>query len=233
MRVLTIISTLFIPLTFIAGIYGMNFDYDEGRKPLNMPELHWEYGYPASLLGDAAHGARHALLLLSAGPDWRTVPEMGRKVRWQRFCGRSPSLTFAWIELYLVVPANLKAEAANCTGTFLCPLMRLYVLCLRPFFHSTNANQAFSAGPVCCLLCVVLCLWHRACKSGTRRLRQSREVFGRGRGARSFGPRRGYLAGQESVRTRTHAAHHRHWQGAREAGNCHRGEPAGCTSRWR
>lgn len=50
MRVLTIISTVFIPLTFIAGIYGMNFDYDEGRKPWNMPELHWEYGYPASLL---------------------------------------------------------------------------------------------------------------------------------------------------------------------------------------
>lgn len=49
MRVLTIISTVFIPLTFIAGIYGMNFDYDEGRKPWNMPELHWEYGYPATL----------------------------------------------------------------------------------------------------------------------------------------------------------------------------------------
>jgi magnesium transporter len=45
MRVLTIISTMFIPLTFIAGIYGMNFDYDEGRKPLNMPELHHPYGY--------------------------------------------------------------------------------------------------------------------------------------------------------------------------------------------
>jgi magnesium transporter len=37
MKVLTIISTIFIPLTFIAGIYGMNFD--------NMPELHWEWGY--------------------------------------------------------------------------------------------------------------------------------------------------------------------------------------------
>ena len=49
MRVLTIISTLFIPLTFIAGIYGMNFDYADGAKPLNMPELHWEYGYVACL----------------------------------------------------------------------------------------------------------------------------------------------------------------------------------------
>ena len=37
MKVLTIIATIFIPLTFIAGIYGMNFDY--------MPELHWKYGY--------------------------------------------------------------------------------------------------------------------------------------------------------------------------------------------
>jgi len=37
MKVLTVIATIFIPLTFIAGIYGMNFD--------NMPELHWKYGY--------------------------------------------------------------------------------------------------------------------------------------------------------------------------------------------
>ncbi len=37
MKVLTIIATIFIPLTFIAGIYGMNFDH--------MPELHWEWGY--------------------------------------------------------------------------------------------------------------------------------------------------------------------------------------------
>jgi magnesium transporter len=49
MRVLTIISTIFIPLTFIAGIYGMNFDFDAGSKPLNMPELHWYFGYPLSL----------------------------------------------------------------------------------------------------------------------------------------------------------------------------------------
>lgn len=37
MKVLTVIATIFIPLTFIAGIYGMNFD--------NMPELHFKYGY--------------------------------------------------------------------------------------------------------------------------------------------------------------------------------------------
>lgn len=39
MKVLTIISTIFIPLTFIAGVYGMNFDY--------MPELRRSWGYPA------------------------------------------------------------------------------------------------------------------------------------------------------------------------------------------
>ena len=47
MKVLTIISTIFIPLTFIAGIYGMNFDPD--ASPLNMPELEWYWGYPFSL----------------------------------------------------------------------------------------------------------------------------------------------------------------------------------------
>jgi magnesium transporter len=46
-KVLTIITTIFIPLSFIAGIYGMNFDTS---KPLNMPELGWRYGYIAVLL---------------------------------------------------------------------------------------------------------------------------------------------------------------------------------------
>jgi magnesium transporter len=45
MRVLTIISTIFIPLTFITSIYGMNFEYAD--SPWNMPELHARYGYPA------------------------------------------------------------------------------------------------------------------------------------------------------------------------------------------
>lgn len=44
MRVLTVIATIFIPLTFIVGVYGMNFDRDAG--PWNMPELDWPYGYP-------------------------------------------------------------------------------------------------------------------------------------------------------------------------------------------
>ena len=46
MKVLTIIATIFIPLTFIAGVYGMNFH--------NMPELNWRYGYPVALSAMAA-----------------------------------------------------------------------------------------------------------------------------------------------------------------------------------
>jgi magnesium transporter len=42
MKVLTIIATIFIPLTFIAGIYGMNFKF--------MPELEWHWGYPTALI---------------------------------------------------------------------------------------------------------------------------------------------------------------------------------------
>ncbi|HEY9906097.1 MAG TPA: magnesium/cobalt transporter CorA [Thermosynechococcaceae cyanobacterium] len=43
MKLLTIISSIFIPLTFIAGIYGMNFNTE--KSPWNMPELNWEWGY--------------------------------------------------------------------------------------------------------------------------------------------------------------------------------------------
>jgi magnesium transporter len=49
MKILTIITTLFIPLTLIAGIYGMNFR--------NMPELNWKTGYPFAIL----------LMLITAG----------------------------------------------------------------------------------------------------------------------------------------------------------------------
>jgi magnesium transporter len=37
MKTLTLVATLFMPLTFIVGVYGMNFEH--------MPELHWKYGY--------------------------------------------------------------------------------------------------------------------------------------------------------------------------------------------
>jgi magnesium transporter len=40
-----VIATIFIPLTFITGIYGMNFG-DNTQSPWAMPELRWYYGYP-------------------------------------------------------------------------------------------------------------------------------------------------------------------------------------------
>ena len=48
MRVLTVIATIFMPLTFLAGVYGMNFRH--------MPELEWRWGYPAVLLVMATVG---------------------------------------------------------------------------------------------------------------------------------------------------------------------------------
>ena len=54
MKVLTIIATIFMPLTFIAGIYGMNFKY--------MPELEWRLGYPVILLAMVSIGV---LMLVS------------------------------------------------------------------------------------------------------------------------------------------------------------------------
>ncbi len=47
MKILTVISTIFIPLTFVAGVYGMNFNPD--ASPWNMPELNWAWGYPICL----------------------------------------------------------------------------------------------------------------------------------------------------------------------------------------
>lgn len=47
MKVLAIISTFFLPLTFVAGVYGMNFDPD--TSPYNMPEIRWFFGYPFAL----------------------------------------------------------------------------------------------------------------------------------------------------------------------------------------
>jgi len=52
MKVLTIISTIFIPLSFVVGLYGMNFQRDDGHGhflPLNMPELYSPWGYPLVL----------------------------------------------------------------------------------------------------------------------------------------------------------------------------------------
>ena len=46
-KTLTLISTVMLPLTFIAGVYGMNFKGE--KSPLNMPELEWYFGYPFAI----------------------------------------------------------------------------------------------------------------------------------------------------------------------------------------
>ncbi|OGX89633.1 magnesium and cobalt transport protein CorA [Hymenobacter coccineus] len=53
MKVLTIISSIFIPLSFVVGLYGMNFQHEDGHghvMPMNMPELYQPWGYPALLV---------------------------------------------------------------------------------------------------------------------------------------------------------------------------------------
>jgi len=47
MKVLTVVATIFIPLTFVVGVYGMNF----ADSPYNMPELGWTFAYPAVMVG--------------------------------------------------------------------------------------------------------------------------------------------------------------------------------------
>jgi len=55
MRTLTVIATIFMPLTFIAGVYGMNFgNGNPDASPFAMPELNWYLGYPLVLLVMAA-----------------------------------------------------------------------------------------------------------------------------------------------------------------------------------
>jgi magnesium transporter len=88
MKTLTIVSTIFIPLSFLAGLYGMNFDT---RQPWNMPELGWRYGYlfVLSLMASVALGLlawiyRRGWLSTPEPPDHRAVDralEQGRMTR--------------------------------------------------------------------------------------------------------------------------------------------------------
>lgn len=73
MRVLTIMSTLFIPLTFIAGVYGMNFDTNS--SPWNMPELKWYFGYPLCLFFMAATGIAMMAYFYRQGWIFRSLRE--------------------------------------------------------------------------------------------------------------------------------------------------------------
>ncbi|MBA3044967.1 MAG: magnesium/cobalt transporter CorA [Candidatus Thermoplasmatota archaeon] len=66
MKVLTIIATIFIPLTFIAGVYGMNFDRTAG--PFSMPELGWPYGYMLTML--LMFGISIAMLIFFRRKKW-------------------------------------------------------------------------------------------------------------------------------------------------------------------
>jgi magnesium transporter len=52
MKVLTVMASIFIPVTFLAGVYGMNFDPDSA--PWSMPELGWAWGYPVFWVVSAA-----------------------------------------------------------------------------------------------------------------------------------------------------------------------------------
>ncbi len=66
MKILTIIATIFIPLGFLAGVYGMNFNTE--ASPFNLPELGMRYGYPLFWL---------AVLLIGGGLLW-----FFRRKRW-------------------------------------------------------------------------------------------------------------------------------------------------------
>lgn len=73
MRVLTIFAAVFMPLGFIAGLYGMNFNTQV--SPLNMPELNWYLGYPLALAVMAATAA--GLLIYFRRKGWLGRPPGG------------------------------------------------------------------------------------------------------------------------------------------------------------
>lgn len=66
MQVLTLIATIFIPLTFVVGVYGMNFNTE--ISPWNMPELNWRFGYPVVMLSMLAIAV--ALVILFRRKGW-------------------------------------------------------------------------------------------------------------------------------------------------------------------
>jgi magnesium transporter len=77
MKVLTMIATIFIPLTFITSVYGMNFD--TGAGAWSMPELHWRYGYPTVLLIMLALAV--GMLLYFQRKGWIGTPRRKRTER--------------------------------------------------------------------------------------------------------------------------------------------------------
>lgn len=81
MRVLTIIATIFMPLGFIASLYGMNFD--RAASPWNMPELGWRYGYPFALALMAVSAVLMVAYFLRnhwiGGAYWRRSGQAGKR----------------------------------------------------------------------------------------------------------------------------------------------------------
>ena len=73
MKVLTMVATIFMPLGFIASLYGMNFDRQ--ASPWNMPELGWHYGYPFALLLMALSAA--GLIWYSWRQGWLSETRVG------------------------------------------------------------------------------------------------------------------------------------------------------------
>jgi magnesium transporter len=65
MKVLTVLATLFMPLSFIAGVYGMNFDR---QSQWNMPELGWPFGYVFAL--SLMAGTATSMLLFFRRRGW-------------------------------------------------------------------------------------------------------------------------------------------------------------------
>lgn len=77
MKLLTVVSAIFIPLTFIAGIYGMNFNTE--KSPYNMPELNWYLGYPLCLGVMATIAC--ILLTIFKKRGWLDSPSSLKKMR--------------------------------------------------------------------------------------------------------------------------------------------------------
>lgn len=88
MKVLTVFSAIMLPLTLIAGIYGMNFEH--------MPELHWRYGYwyALSLMGVTAF----LMLIWFGRKGWLTPTEMPKRIRKRQELSDGPNSTAAHVE---------------------------------------------------------------------------------------------------------------------------------------
>ena len=81
MKLLTVISSIFIPLTFVAGVYGMNFNSE--KSPLNMPELNWYFGYPLcwALMLAITSGLVYFFWRRGWFENFSTIKEEGREGR--------------------------------------------------------------------------------------------------------------------------------------------------------